>query len=65
MSDTCCDRNIYTYTASLQNADESTRQTIASQTERNRYMRGQMCADVVENERHPFLRDASRMETVS
>lgn len=61
MSETCCDRNIYTYTASLQNADVSTRQTIASQTEKNRYMRGQMCADVVENERHQSLRGVWRL----
>jgi len=37
MSETCCDKNIYTYAASPQNADDSTRQTIASQTEKQIY----------------------------
>lgn len=65
MAGTCCDKNIYMYAALLQNADDSARQTIASRTERNRYMRGQKCADVVENEYVIALRDVSHMETVS
>lgn len=57
MSGTRCDKNIYKCTAALQNADDRTRQTIASQSEGNGYMSGQKCADVVENECHPFFLD--------